>query len=280
MNPAADSDPELVQAHVELDLPGGNRLEADVSVPRGLVPASKLVPMARALSEQIVGLTVLQAEESGRCVSCGPGCGACCRQLAPISETEARMIAQLVEALPEPRRTVIQERFAATRRRLDEAGLLAPLRDDSRNFWSKDETRHYAFEYFRQDIPCPFLEDESCSIHPERPLVCREYLVTSDPIHCAEIESKKIEGIHLPAHVWAALARISETPSSDRTPPWVPLSLALDWVEAHPEEPLMRPGPEVFREFFQTVAGMVALRCKPIDEGSPLRVWGQHESDF
>jgi Fe-S-cluster containining protein len=34
-------------------------------------------------------------------------------------------------------------------------------------------------------MPCPFLEDESCSIHPDRPLVCREYLVTSPAELCA-----------------------------------------------------------------------------------------------
>jgi Fe-S-cluster containining protein len=273
------TDDELVEAHIELDLPGGT-LEADVSVPTGLVPASKLVPMARALSEQIVGLTVLRAEEAGRHVTCGPHCGACCRQLVPISETEARMFARLVQDLPEPRRSVVRERFVETRRRLEDSGLLAPLLDPAHNLWDKPTLRQFGLDYFRHGIPCPFLEDESCSIHPDRPLVCREYLVTSDPIHCAEVESKQVEGIHLPAHVWAALARISDTPSSDRMPPWVPLSLTIDWAEAHPDEPPMRPGPEVFREFFNTVAGMVALRCQPITDEGPTRVWGQDESDY
>jgi hypothetical protein len=33
--------------------------------------------------------------------------------------------------------------------------------------------------YFLQGVACPFLEAESCGIHPDRPLACREYLVTS-----------------------------------------------------------------------------------------------------
>ena len=36
-------------------------------------------------------------------VSCRAGCGACCRQLVPIAEAEARRIRDLVEAMPEPR---------------------------------------------------------------------------------------------------------------------------------------------------------------------------------
>ena len=36
-------------------------------------------------------------------------------------------------------------------------------------------------EYFQLGIPCPFLEEESCSIYHDRPITCREYLVTSPP---------------------------------------------------------------------------------------------------
>ncbi|HEY5241787.1 MAG TPA: YkgJ family cysteine cluster protein [Polyangiaceae bacterium] len=32
-----------------------------------------------------------------------------------------------------------------------------------------------------ETVSCPFLEEESCSIHPDRPPICREYLVTSSP---------------------------------------------------------------------------------------------------
>ncbi|MEZ5279133.1 MAG: hypothetical protein R2770_01565 [Acidimicrobiales bacterium] len=35
------------------------------------------------------------------------------------------------------------------------------------------------------DVACPLLDDGVCSIRPDRPLACREYLVTSDPKHCA-----------------------------------------------------------------------------------------------
>ncbi len=43
-----------------------------------------------------------------------------------------------------------------------------------------------ARRYFHLGIACPFLEDESCSIHADRPISCREYLVTSPAVNCAD----------------------------------------------------------------------------------------------
>ena len=65
----------------------------------------------------------------------------------------------------------------------------------------KEERTPLALSYFRLGIPCPFLEEESCSIHPDRPLSCREYLVTSAPIHCAEQAPDKVQGVRLDAMV-------------------------------------------------------------------------------
>jgi Fe-S-cluster containining protein len=263
-------EPPTVPARIELTIPAGT-ISGVVPVPTGPRRADDFLPLARALSDQVVGLTVLRLEEAGRPVSCGPRCGACCRQLVPISEAEARLIRDLIERLPEPRRAAIRARFDEARRRLDAAGLLAPLLDDDRNFWDVPARDRFAVEYFRLGLACPFLEDESCSIHPERPIACREYLVTSDPKHCAEASSPSIENVHLPALVWGALARLSETPSGEVTPPWVPLVLAPSWAESHPDGSAPRPGTELFRELLSTVAGMVAenaARAGPPEAGA------------
>ena len=114
-------------ARVVLGLPTGE-LELELEVPPGLARVDQLLPMARALTEQIVDLTVTQVEEEGRKISCRAGCGACCRQLVPIAEAEARGIRDLVASLPEPRRSQVKARFAEALLRLDAAGLLAPLR--------------------------------------------------------------------------------------------------------------------------------------------------------
>ena len=49
----------------------------------------------------VVGVAVEDAVAEGETISCKKGCGACCRQLVPISQVEARRIRDLVEAMPE-----------------------------------------------------------------------------------------------------------------------------------------------------------------------------------
>lgn len=120
---------------------------------------------------------VARVEAEGKTISCRAGCGACCRQAVPIAASEARAVARHVAAMPEPRRSIIKSRFAAARAALDAAGVdhgptaLTEMTIEARPA--------LGMTYFRAAVACPFLEDENCSIHPVRPLACREYLVTS-----------------------------------------------------------------------------------------------------
>ena len=114
-------------------------------------------------------------------ISCCKGCGACWIQLVPISEAEARRIAKLVESLPEPRRSQVKARFEDAAKRLAEAGL---LKASAAGTLVSRRLPRVRLGIFRQAIPCPFLEDEACSIYPDRPITCREFLVTTPAIYC------------------------------------------------------------------------------------------------
>ena len=105
--------------------------------------------------------------------------------------------------------------------------------------------------YFRLGIPCPFLEQESCSIYAERPITCREFLVTSPAEHCARVDSAGVVRVRLPLRVFNAVARWNVPPSGHVRERWVPLILAPQWAEAHPAEPPPRPGTELLEEFLR-----------------------------
>jgi Fe-S-cluster containining protein len=229
----------------------GQPVQMAMDVPTGQVKPRELLPIFRDVAEKIVDLGIKAVEAKGELISCKAGCGACCRQLVPISELEARQLRDLVEDLPEPRRTEVRARFAEARRRLQEAGLLDKLLHPEQ--FPDDELRPVGLDYFRQAIPCPFLDEESCSIHPERPISCREYLVTSPAVNCAEPTPETVHCVPLAGKVSSALYRLQIDPNA-RFVRWVPLSLALDWVEAHPDEPPRRPAQEMLREFFQRLA--------------------------
>jgi Fe-S-cluster containining protein len=179
----------------------------------------------------------------------------------PISEPEARRIRDLVEALPEPRRSTVRARFAEAHQRLEQAGLLETLRHPDQ--WATDRFNPVGLAYFGQHIACPFLEDESCSIHPDRPMACREYLVTSPAANCAHPSAETIDRVKMPKSVWSAVARLDPVAPSDRFIRWVPLILALEWVKSHPEEPPRRPAPELVCAFLEQLTGTAVEPPKP-----------------
>jgi Fe-S-cluster containining protein len=230
---------------------GAARIRGEVRVTTGPTTPADLLPVIRSLAEALVGSAVEAARAQGHAISCEKGCGVCCRQLVPIPPTEARRIRDLVHDLPEPRRSEIRGRFTDARRRLQQAGLLEDLLDLGRV--SKERRTEFGLTYFRQGIPCPFLEEESCSIYAERPLVCREYLVTSSAEHCARPTAETVRCVPVPALASKALARLdSNQPAGPAR--LVPLVLAPDWADAHSEDLPARPGPELLRDFFGCVS--------------------------
>lgn len=219
---------------------GAEQVHVDMKLPAGPMPARRLLPLLQGITHQVIDGAVGEAKQRGEEVSCKAGCGACCRQLVAISETEARHLHALVEALPEPRRADVRARFTAIRTKIEAAGLLDAVRDiDAR---SEAEGLAINRRYMALAIPCPFLEDESCSIHPQRPLVCREYLATTPAERCAELKPGQVRTVPLRAYVSKALVELD---SHDGEAHRVALVQALEWTEAHSAEaPELRPAVE------------------------------------
>lgn len=250
--PPQASPPALVTASFRVEA-NGFEIEARASVPAGPTGVSTLLPIARALSDRIVQETVSAVEAAGAVVSCRAGCAACCRGLVAISEVEARRLAAVVEALPEPHGARVRARFAETGRELERHGLLESLRRP--DAWTASGYSALVTALFRLGVACPFLEEESCSIYAERPITCREYLVTSPREHCAELDSRDVRQVRLPVRVFNAVARWETPPPEHLGERVVPLVLALEWAGAHPDEPPARPGPDLLRELLGHLRG-------------------------
>lgn len=244
---------------------GDLRIAHPITVPSGPVPAAEVVPALQGLVNAVVA-----AAEAGRAISCRKGCGACCRQLVPVSRTEAERLADMVEGLPPARRTALQARFDAAATTIRAAGL------HERN---GRPDRELSTAYFALGVPCPFLEEESCSIHPERPLVCREYLVTSPPELCAGPAQEGVTPVPVPKVSMAARGLQDEAgaaagapaaaapgmasagganPAAGHAPAgdadWFPLALLGEWAKTRPRKPERRPGPEWINRFLKGLA--------------------------
>ena len=90
---------------------GTLRIAHPVTVPNAPVLAAEIVPALQALVNAVV-----ETAEAGQAISCRKGCGACCRQLVPVSRTEGERLLQLVAAMPNERRAALSARFAAAGR--------------------------------------------------------------------------------------------------------------------------------------------------------------------
>ena len=214
---------------------GDDEFRLSAEVPAEGARPRHVLPMLRDLTEEVVGRAVAASEAQGRSISCKAGCGACCRQLVPLSQTETHILRELVLDLPPARRDVLQTRFADARVKVEAAGLLETLLEPRRlQGKSDDEFESFHMRYFDLKIACPFLEEESCSIHPERPLICRQYLVTNPSEACATPSAATISKLQLAANPDVAMTQATGDPASKFD--WVPLVVALEWSELHPEE--------------------------------------------
>jgi Fe-S-cluster containining protein len=206
-------------------------LRGNLAVPPGEMRLAELAWNAMALDDRLVAMAEKAEAGEGRAVTCSKGCGACCRQAVPLSPAEAWMLADRVASLPPPRREEVLSRFAAVRLRLDEAGFGARSLSGA----GREAMQRLGIDYFRLGLACPFLEDESCSIHPHRPSACREFLATSDPAHCSDPGARPVRNVPMAVSLTDALSRLCAAVLGGE-PTAIPLALALDWAAANAED--------------------------------------------
>lgn len=214
-----------------LDLPEGN-IECEIDLAAGperlVALAFKMLPV----SSEAAGMARRGAERLGFEVTCKEGCGACCRQLVPLSPPEAAMIFEFVETMPEPQKSEVQKGFDLALGRLGESRFLDKLKRLQDPFMNDEDYEAIAAEYFYRQIPCPFLVDESCGIYEVRPSMCREYLVSSPAENCKRPAESRISRLPVSVRLSEALARTWASMSKERIQV-VPLVLALEWTKAH-----------------------------------------------
>jgi Fe-S-cluster containining protein len=223
----------------------GVPLTLKVSMPDYPVKPQVMLPIFQQLSNTFTDIGTQVVERQGKTISCKMGCGACCRQPVPLSEIEIYHVAALVEQMPEPQRNVVKKRFEDAAYHFYKTGWFERY-DRCKD---EEEFKVLAFEYFSQGIACPFLEDEACSIHAQRPIICREYLVTSPNELCDNPDNEDIDRIELPMSATHGTCRVGRSKNLTRKNFQI-MVFALLWAEQYPEPFVEKTGEEWLREFF------------------------------
>jgi Fe-S-cluster containining protein len=266
--PAPDSSPNSFPASpalktLQFSLKVQNaRIDVNAQLPDGPVRPAAVLPIIQNLSSSISTLTENESARVGRPISCREGCGACCRQAVPIAPVEARMLAEYIDAQPEHRREVLRARFRAAAARLEESGVAQELRAAASQFaqdpslFDKERAHSLGLRYFALGIPCPFLEEERCTIHPIRPLRCREYLVVSAAEHCAHPETEEVVTVK-PSVLLSNALRKWNASGEPQPSQLIVLTMLDEWTAAHPatEEHPTRTVPDLLQEFLAAFAG-------------------------
>jgi Fe-S-cluster containining protein len=242
------NDSEWVTGQIKISI-NGVPLEMQLTVPAKPVKPQRMLPIFQQMSNSFVEMGVNAVKSEGKKISCVKGCGACCSQPVPLAEIEAYNIAQVVENLPEPRRTEIKKRFDEACQHFHEIGWFQKL--DECALLPKEERQKVVMEYFYENVSCPFLEDGACSIYEDRPLVCREYLVTSPAENCSKPTPETVDLIDFKIKAAATLRHIGDSQNLNAIVNFLPLILALKWTETHADEFPEKTGERWMADFFQ-----------------------------
>jgi Fe-S-cluster containining protein len=245
--------PASVTANFSLRV-GDDMLNASVRLPTTRTTLTQLLPVIQNLENAIVANAASDSDAAGKAISCRAGCGACCRQLVPISLFEAEALSQWLQTLPEDRLAALRDRFGRALTDLRNAGVINGIFDGSSD-GDKSTRKQLGIDYFHAGVPCPFLENESCSIYNIRPLICREYLVTSPPIFCQEPTTSNVSGVELPVRLSRVLFSLGKETGQD-TRGWIPLVCLFEWAESGstPGELAAGSGPELLKRFLDRMA--------------------------
>jgi Fe-S-cluster containining protein len=224
-------------------------LGATVNLPLDPVRPAQLLPVFQRLSEVTIRASIPDAAK----ISCRPGCAACCRQLVPIAESEAFYLANLIQNMDPVRRDAILSRFEEILTALASVGMLERISPEA--LAEESAAVQTGADYFQLGLPCPFLENESCGIYEHRPMVCREYLVTSPPENCSPPPGRPTKAFSIPLMVSSVLYRFGDGKGQDR-PKTVVLPLLLEFATSHrvEDQPLV-PAPELFENFVTRLGG-------------------------
>jgi hypothetical protein len=155
----------------------------------------------------------------------------------PVTAPEARALKRVVDAMPPERAAAIRNHFTKTLEAVWGAGIMDADSPLDRPLWlvggDKQGAERYfevAKHYFNLHRPCAFLVDGACSIYEDRPLACREYIVSSPAVHCAKFEQESIEMIEAPVKLSHAIAELT-TLVEKKPAQQIPMFAALAWAD-------------------------------------------------
>jgi len=165
---------------------------------------SEIVPLARAVSDTVCSALVDASAGDGQPVQCRKGCSDCCSYLVPLSIPEVFRLWEELSAMGADAASGVLNRCFACEEKILDAHTLGKLAI-SDSFEAPEISRWYA----QLQMTCPFLSHGLCRIYQQRPLACREHLVTSAAALCKSSPENVPHTVEMPVSVLEALGQLA-----------------------------------------------------------------------
>lgn len=218
------------------------------------VRLSDLVPLARLLSAKIVSIVKQNIKDRGGTVACRANCAQCCRYLVPLAIPEAMYLTNEVGAMAQWKRALVNEFCFSTARTILESTPKDCVEEFTNIGHRTSSKSKDVSDWYRQiNLPCPFLLDNLCVIHEQRPIACREHLVVGSAADCDPNSANLPQVVQMPVSILEVLAHLTSE-LEQASVEAVMLPFALAWCDDNREYfQHTWPAPELVRRFINVL---------------------------
>lgn len=247
---------DIIESTIDLS---GKTLHFSIRVQEGPAKLTDIVPLARAIWDKIGAALLDNLAASNQSVQCGKGCSACCSYLVALSLPEACYLQQTFASIPaECRIPIIHDCIDSAQKILDPAVL------EKYNMNNSNDMTEISKWYTELDLRCPFLSGRSCSIYAQRPLACREHLVTTPPELCKTSEPQIPEIVPIPVSMLEVLGQLTaELEQTDVEA--VILPLAVTCMDHYmPHSYCTWPAVDMVKHFVRILESLAAQHMKAV----------------
>ena len=218
---------------IDLDLDIlGEPLRFRIAVREGPAKLSDIVPLARVISSESSEALQRTIISNGGSLRCEKGCIVCCHYLVLLSTPEAFRLLEETMHLPLKQCGDIIDSCSWMANSVQKY-ISKSINADESNITVAQQEK-FADWYFRQKRPCFFLQNNSCSIYEQRPIICREHLVANTASPCSLKGDDKGCKVDVPISIRQALKTLIS--NLDFTmPESVVLPCIFDWYKDNVE---------------------------------------------
>ncbi len=212
----------------ELDILG-ETVRFDINVAQKQARLSDIAPLARTLSTKLALVVLDRLRRNGEFVPCRKACSACCNYLVPLSVPEAFRLREELLALPaEQGRALLQSCLDTAKKILDKKPKEFDI-NELAGAESQIQISQLGKWYAGLKLACPFLSDSLCTSYENRPIACREYIVTGPALLCEAEWTDESQIVPMPVSVLQCLGQLTAELEQSNIEAVI-LPLALPWA--------------------------------------------------